>query len=91
VSAGMVMTAESTDGAVVELLEAPAGAVPGAHIVCEGEEGAPDAVPLSRKVLDRVLAELRTNDSAVAVYRNKPLTCATGALRAKSVKNGKLK
>lgn len=90
-SAGMVLTAESADATVVELLEAPAGAAPGERVKCEGEEGTPDAVPLSRKVLDRVLPELKTNDAAVGVYRGKPLTCSSGPLRAKTVKGGKLK
>ncbi|XP_050525183.1 aminoacyl tRNA synthase complex-interacting multifunctional protein 1-like isoform X1 [Daktulosphaira vitifoliae] len=87
VSEAMVMCASTPDK--VEILEPPAGAVPGDIISVEGYMRSPDKV---LKVFDQVAEDLKTNDANQATYKGIPWTITNkGIVVAQSLKNVKIK
>lgn len=86
VSQGMVMCAASEDGKV-EIIDPPADAVAGDRITVEGFSGEPDAlINPKKKILEKILPDLKTNDKCEVVYKGKPLQVqGKGGLKSQSL------
>jgi len=91
-SEGMVLVVCNAESTVMELPNVPADAQLGERILPEGDEGgAPETPAVSRKVLDRVLEGLKTNDSLVTTYKGTPLMSSAGQITTKSLKNANIR
>mmetsp|Transcript_37684 Transcript_37684/g.91667 ORF Transcript_37684/g.91667 Transcript_37684/m.91667 type:complete len:284 (+) Transcript_37684:18-869(+) len=75
-SHGMVLCASTDDGKVV-FVDPPADAEVGTLVTCPGFEGEPASENQvgKKKILDKVLPDLKTNDDGVACYKGVPLQC----------------
>eukprot|EP00026_Physarum_polycephalum_P005179 Phypoly_transcript_05209.p1 GENE.Phypoly_transcript_05209~~Phypoly_transcript_05209.p1 ORF type:complete len:575 (+),score=142.29 Phypoly_transcript_05209:231-1955(+) len=92
VSNGMVLAASNADHTQVELVEPPEGVAPGERIYFNDQHiGKPDEVlNPKKKVLDSVLAELKTTDSCVAAFSGIPFTTSKGVCTVKSLKGASI-
>jgi len=88
ISQGMVMCAASEDGKV-EIIDPPAEAVAGDKIFVEGFTGKPDAqVNPKKKILEKILPDLKTNDKCEVFYKGKPLQVeGKGGLKSQTLKS----
>mmetsp|Transcript_37683 Transcript_37683/g.91665 ORF Transcript_37683/g.91665 Transcript_37683/m.91665 type:complete len:284 (+) Transcript_37683:84-935(+) len=75
-SHGMVLCASADDGKVV-FVDPPTDAEIGTTVTCPGFEGEPASENQvgKKKILDKVLPDLKTNDDGVACYKGVPLQC----------------
>ncbi|XP_059903564.1 aminoacyl tRNA synthase complex-interacting multifunctional protein 1a isoform X1 [Gadus macrocephalus] len=91
VSQAMVMCASSPDK--VEILDPPAGSVPGDRLTFQGFPGEPDKeLNPKKKVWEQVQPDLRTDQSCVATYKGAPFEVAgKGVCRAQTMSNSGIK
>lgn len=86
-SEAMVMCASSPEN--VEILEPPAGSVPGDLINVNGYTRSPDKV---LKVFEEIALDLKTDENLQATYKGIPWTVTDkGVVVAASLKNVKIK
>ncbi|KAG1675465.1 hypothetical protein FOA52_001764 [Chlamydomonas sp. UWO 241] len=92
-SQAMVMAATSADGAIVELVEPPAGCAPGEPITFEGYASGVADVQLNpkKKVFEAVQPDLVVRDDLVAAYKGVAFTTTKGPCVVKSVKGAGIK
>lgn len=90
-SEAMVMCASTPEK--VEILEVPAGAVPGDRVSVEGYPGEPDAqLNPKKKIFEEVAPDLKTNDEGIACFKGVPLIVpGKGTFKAPSLKNVQVK
>lgn len=90
-SQAMVMCASTPEN--VEILDVPSDAVPGDRVVVPGFEGEPDGqINPKKKILERILPDLRTDASCNACYKGKPLTVVgKGVCKSKTLKDVQIK
>jgi len=84
-SEGMVLCAVGPDHSAVKLLEPPAGAEPGQRVVFPGYEGGEPATPAQvakKKLLEKVLPDLKTNDKGECCWRDSIFTLPSGVVTA---------
>jgi len=89
-SEAMVICASNHDHSQVEIIDPPAGSVPGDVVSVEGEEHEPDGrIDLSDKgnVFAKMQEHLTTNDNCVATFKGKELRTAKGTFNCKTLKN----
>lgn len=91
VSQAMVMCASSPDK--VEILDPPAGAVPGDRVTFQGFPGEPDKeLNPKKKVWEQVQPDLRTDGACVATYKGAPFQVADkGVCKAQTMSNSGIK
>lgn len=91
VSEAMVMCANTEAG--VEVLDPPAGAVPGDRVVVPGYLGVPDVqLKEKEKVLELCLPDLKTDEHCVATYKGIPWVIeGKGQIKAQTMKNAGIK
>jgi len=89
-SEAMLICASDEDHTHVEIIDPPAGSVPGDIVTVEGEEHEPDGViNLSDKgnIFAKLQEHLKTNDNCVATFKGKELRSAKGTFSCKTLKN----
>jgi len=89
-SEAMVICASSADHTQVELIDPPAGSVPGDVITVEGEEHEPDAVinlSSDGNIFAKLQEHLKTGENCVATFKGKELRSAKGIFTSKTLKN----
>ena len=96
-SRAMVLTAQSVDGSIVELLKPPNASVAGDMVYFDGFKGTPDAVLTPKKKIWETLQEMiQVNDACVPVFKNKDgkthtLQTDKGVCQSSTVKHGQVK
>ncbi|KAL2101698.1 hypothetical protein ACEWY4_003459 [Coilia grayii] len=91
VSQAMVMCASSPEK--VEILDPPAGAVPGDRVICQGFPGVPDKeLNPKKKVWEQVQPDLRTDGQCVATYKGSAFEVeGKGVCKAQTMSNSGIK
>ncbi|XP_028661030.1 aminoacyl tRNA synthase complex-interacting multifunctional protein 1a isoform X1 [Erpetoichthys calabaricus] len=91
ISQAMVMCASSPDK--VEILDPPAGAIPGDRVTCEGFPGEPDKeLNPKKKIWEQVQPDLRTNEKCVATYKGVSFEVkGKGVCKAQTMSNSGIK
>lgn len=92
-SNGMVLAASNEDNTKVEIIDVPEGAVPGERIQFNADHvGTPDEVlNPKKKLLEKVLAEMKTTDTCTAAFSGIPFTTSTGVCTVKSLKQATIR
>lgn len=91
-SYGMVMCASNADHTVVELLDPPAGSVPGDVVYFKGHQGTPDAVlNPKKKVFESVQPDFVTGDDLVARWKDVAFQTDRGVVKSRSLKGAHIK
>jgi tRNA-binding EMAP/Myf-like protein len=88
-SEGMLLAASKEN--IVELLEPAAGSIVGERVQIDNmhELGQPDAVlKPKQRVMELVAADLCTDTSCIATWKNMALKTSAGFVRCKSIENG---
>jgi tRNA-binding EMAP/Myf-like protein len=88
-SEGMLLAASKEN--IVELLEPAAGSIVGERVQIDTmhELGQPDAVlKPKQRVMELVAADLCTDTSCIATWKNMALKTSAGFVRCKSIENG---
>ncbi|XP_041941745.1 aminoacyl tRNA synthase complex-interacting multifunctional protein 1a [Alosa alosa] len=91
VSQAMVMCASSPDK--VEILDPPAGAIPGDKVLCQGFSGDPDKeLNPKKKVWEQVQPDLQTDAKCVATYKGSAFeVTGKGVCKAQTMSNSGIK
>lgn len=90
-SAGMVLAASNADHTQVEILDPPAGAVPGERVTFAGVTGEPDAqLNPKKKIFEEVKPHLHTNAEKVAQYKELTFTTSAGPCTVATLANATL-
>jgi aminoacyl tRNA synthase complex-interacting multifunctional protein 1 len=91
-SEAMVLCA--TESNTTELLMPPTGACTGDRITVDGYcvDDEPVEINKKNKIFEKVMIDLRTDENAIATYKQKPLTIlGKGFVHCKSLKNAGIK
>nr|CAB3220761.1 aminoacyl tRNA synthase complex-interacting multifunctional protein 1 [Phallusia mammillata] len=90
-SQAMVMCADNVEN--IEIIDPPAGSVPGDKISFDGYPGEPDAMlNPKKKVWEKVQPDLKTNDECVACYKGVPFKVeGKGICKVQTLKNCRIK
>lgn len=91
VSQAMVMCASSPEK--VEILDPPAGALPGDRVICQGFTGEPDKeLNPKKKVWEQVQPDLQTDAKCVATYKGSAFeVLGKGICKAQTMSNSGIK
>mmetsp|Transcript_21833 Transcript_21833/g.51974 ORF Transcript_21833/g.51974 Transcript_21833/m.51974 type:complete len:111 (-) Transcript_21833:24-356(-) len=89
-SFAMIFAATGADGSV-ELVEPPAGPKPGELLTVEGMPPPKPDATLNKKIWDKVVPDLKTDDSCVATFQGKKFMTSAGPAAVKSVKGAPIK
>jgi aminoacyl tRNA synthase complex-interacting multifunctional protein 1 len=90
-SAGMVLAASNPDHTHVEILDPPAGAVPGERVTFKDVTGEPDAqLNPKKKIFEEVKPHLHTNAEKVAQYKELTFMTTAGPCTVATLANATL-
>jgi len=92
ISSAMVLAASNADRTQVELVEPPAGAIPGERIhFNEDHVGKPDEqLNPKKKVWEKVQEHLKTTDNCIAAFNGIPFLTSAGACKVQSLKGASI-
>jgi aminoacyl tRNA synthase complex-interacting multifunctional protein 1 len=90
-SAGMVLAASNADHTEVEILDPPAGAVPGERVTFSGITGEPDAqLNPKKKIFEEVKPHLHTNAEKIAQFKEVAFMTSAGPCTVATLANASL-